>query len=434
MNLVDGKILDMADCDAILNALNDRVLATLAKPRLEAEVVIRACDKLVASLDDGVWLPVMKALGLPAQLGKTRRPEARALFSGDALRHRLQKELGDNPSQIRSHTTAEGYTVHEQLLPLGVLLHIAAGNADGLPAFSVLEGLLTGNINILKLPAAEGGLSVRLLSALIAIEPALAEYIYVFDYSSKDMGQLKKLIEVADGVVVWGGIEAVSTFRSLLPVHVKLIEWGHKVSFAYVSTNGVTDDALYGIAANIASTGQLLCSSCQGIYLDTGDFGDVCAFCERFLPLLEKAVGEYAAELPVGLKAQAALQRRTAELESALNGGRVFKAANCSLIACRDRVLQPAMGFANAWVKALPQNGMMETLRPYKNYLQTAALVSAPQEEAALADLLLKSGVVRVCDGDSMSKTYSGAPHDGEYPLRRYMRVTTVEARRGVHP
>ena len=42
--------------------------------------------------------------------------------------------------------------------PLGVLLHIAAGNADGLPAFSVAEGLATGNINILKLPQADNGL------------------------------------------------------------------------------------------------------------------------------------------------------------------------------------------------------------------------------------------------------------------------------------
>lgn len=434
MNLADGKILDTADCDAVLDALNGRILATLAKPRLEVEVVIRACDKLVASLDDSVWLPAMKALGLPVELGANQLAQARALFSGDALRHRMQKELGDNFGQMRSHTTSEGRTVHEQLLPLGVLLHIAAGNADGLPAFSVLEGLLTGNINLLKLPSAEGGLSVRLLTALIAIEPVLAEYIYVFDYSSRDMVQLKKLIEVADGVVVWGGVEAVSAFRSLLPVDIRLIEWGHKVSFAYVSTSSVTDDALYGIAANMAATGQLLCSSCQGVYLDTEDFGDICAFCGRFLPLLEKAMGEYAADLPIGLKAQAALQRRTAELESALNGSRVFKAANCSLIACRDRVLQPAMGLANAWVKALPRNRMIETLRPYKNYLQTAALASPPQEEAALADLLLKSGVVRVCDGDSMSKTYSGAPHDGEYPLRRYMRVATVEARRGVHP
>lgn len=39
-------------------------------------------------------------------------------------------------------------------MPLGVLFHIAAGNAEALPAYSVAEGLLMGNVNLLKLPAA----------------------------------------------------------------------------------------------------------------------------------------------------------------------------------------------------------------------------------------------------------------------------------------
>ena len=47
--------------------------------------------------------------------------------------------------------------IREETRPLGVLLHIAAGNAEGLPFFSVVEGLLAGNINILKLPGMDDG-------------------------------------------------------------------------------------------------------------------------------------------------------------------------------------------------------------------------------------------------------------------------------------
>lgn len=428
MNLVDGKILDTQDCDAVLASLNDRILATLAKPRLRSELVVSACDQLVSALDGDVHLPVMRALGIPEALGKNYMAEAQALFSGDALRWRLQKELGEGYAQVLADHPIHGtYPVEEQLVPLGVLLHVAAGNADGLPAFSVIEGLLTGNINILKLPAAEGGLSVWLLLELIKIEPLIAEYVYVFDYSSKDLVHMNQLIEAADGVVVWGGIEAVSSFRSLLPPHIRLIEWGHKISFAYVTKNGLDDDKLCGLAANIASTGQLLCSSCQGIYVDTEDLDDVYAFCGRFLPLLEKAVGEFSGNMDAGIKAQAALRRYTAELESTFNGSRVFTGRDCSLIACKDQILEPAMGFTNTWVKALGQTQVLKTLRPYKNYLQTAALICGPQEEAALSDLLLKSGVVRVSSAKRMSATYSGAPHDGEFPLRRYTKVASVE-------
>jgi hypothetical protein len=96
--------------------------------------------------------------------------------------------------------------VSEQILPLGVLLYIAAGNAAGLPVFIVIEELLTGNINILKLPQGGDPIFRKLLLELRAIQPALADYIYVFDDSSKDIEAMKRLVNVADAAVVWAAI------------------------------------------------------------------------------------------------------------------------------------------------------------------------------------------------------------------------------------
>ena len=428
MNLVEGKILDVKECDAVLDSLNERILAALSKPRLSADIVIAACDKLISALGEDNYLPILAELNIPEKLGKIYFAEARAMFSGEALKYRMKKELGEGYNQVFTHMPApDSPPLAEQILPLGVLLHIAAGNADGLPAFSVLEGLLTGNINILKLPAAEGGMSVRILYELIQIEPLLAEYIYVFDYSSKDVVHINKLIAVADGVVVWGGIEPVSAFRSLLPTNTKLIEWGHKVSFAYVTKDGMEDDKLCGVATNIAATGQLLCSSAQGIFIDTDDMEEVYAFCNRFLPLLERAVAEHAGDMSIDIGVQRALQLYSMELETVFTGNRIFKGNNCSLVACDNQVLEPAFGFFNVWVKALPRRNLLETLRPYKNYLQTVALICDDKEKEIIADCLLKTGVVRVCSGERMSANYTGAPHDGEFSLRRYTKIASVE-------
>ncbi len=73
------------------------------------------------------------------------------------------------------------------------MLHIAAGNADGLPVLSLAEGLLTGNINLLKLPQADGGLSVEAVRCMLEIEPELADYIYIFDTPSSDVVTLQRL-------------------------------------------------------------------------------------------------------------------------------------------------------------------------------------------------------------------------------------------------
>ena len=65
-----------------------------------------------------------------------------------------------------------------------------------------------------------------------------------------------------------------------------MIEWGHRLSFAYIS--GYEDEQLElrALAEHIIQTKQLLCSSCQTIFLDTEDMEQVYAFCEKFLPYL----------------------------------------------------------------------------------------------------------------------------------------------------
>lgn len=428
MNLVNGEILDAKACDDVLATLEQRIQNTLKKPPLDAAAIIEACGKLLVELDENTYLEAMSSLGISQTLGRRYIDEARRMFDPAYLRRRLDIELGADFGKKVTHTPLhKASAVTEHIRPLGVLLHVAAGNADGLPAFSVFEGLLTGNINILKLPAEEGGISVRLLLELISAEPSLAEYIYVFDYTSKDIIHMEQLISAADGVVVWGGVEAVTALRRIVPPNVRLIEWGHKVSFAYVTEAGMTDAGLRGLASNIAETGQLLCSSLQGVYLDTDDTAAVYSFCERFLPVLDGVMSQYPNPAGIGVRAQLALRLYNAELEGMYNGSRVFRGQNCSLTASPDKTLNTSIQFGNAWVRPLPRNELLGTLRPYKNYLQTAGLLCAETERGELSELLFKAGVVRVCPGEKMSATYCGAPHDGEYPLRRYTRIVSME-------
>jgi hypothetical protein len=428
MNLVAGILLRTEDCDAVLQTLQQRLQNTLQKGWLDPEIVIAACDRLVNSLDTSVYLDAMAALGIDQVLGQAYLAEARLMFSEKNLRRRLEKELGVSYGRQQTFTPP-GLTcqVSEQVVPLGVLLHIAAGNADGLPAFSVIEGLLAGNINILKLPAAEGGISVRLLQELIKIEPLLAEYIYVFDYASKDIVHIRQLVAAADAIVVWGGAEAVAALRKMADPSIRLVEWGHKISFAYVTANGMTEGQLTGLARHIAQTGQLLCSSCQGIFIDTDDRAVVDAFCRQFLPVLEAAVETCVEQLGIGIRSQLALQLYNEQLETLYNDHKIYRAAHCSLIACSDRDLKPAIQFGNAWVKALPRAELLPVLRPYKNFLQTAGLLCGEDETDELVQLLWQTGVVRVCPAERMSGTYSGAPHDGEFALRRYTRIVSCE-------
>ena len=428
MNLVDGKIVTSEECENILETLDKRILDILTKKQLDPFIVVEACDILSRSLDVDDYMQILIDLGLSPQFIDVYINDAKIMLSKEYIINKLNKELGEGDGKsINYKPPFYDKTVREKIVPLGVLFHIAAGNSDGLPIFTVIEGLLSGNINILKLPQEEGGLTVKILMELIRIQPLLADYIYVFDYSSKDIEVMKKLADLADAIVIWGGDRAIKSVREMASPNTRIIEWGHKMSFAYISSDKVDISDLEGIAENICQTNQLLCSSCQGIYLDTENMDELYLFCGEFLHIMEKTSKKYSADFNIGVEAQISLRRYNESLKNIFNDTEIFQNENCSITAYTDSKLETSAMFRNLWVKRLPKDKIISELRPYKNYLQTVGLICGANSFDELAQLFWTSGAVRVTGGGHMSKMYNGMAHDGDYSLRRYTKSVVYE-------
>ena len=428
MNLIQGKLVDAAQTAQILPDLQKLINETLNKPLLSAETVIQACESVAANLPGEMVLPLMEGLGMGGTQARAHLADLRIMFSRPYLEYRLRTELGEDYGRLKTYTPQGAIrAVEEQIYPLGVLFHIAAGNMDGLPAYSVIEGLLAGNINLLKLPAVDGGLTVMLLHMLCNLAPSLAEYIYVFELSSKETTSMAELMALADAVVIWGGDETVSAVRKTVPPNTRIIEWGHKLSFAYVTSSGATAEHLEGLAHHICATNQLLCSSCQGVFLDTDNREETADFCCRFLPILD-AVSKQYPDMPLSAQAQNTLQLHARRLEQALGDtAQIFQAHDSSLILEPDSELTISLQFRNLWVKLLPSEQLVAHLHPYKNHLQTAALLCGEAEWEPLRDKLWRAGVVRISGGREMSESHCGAAHDGDYALRRYTRIVAAQ-------
>lgn len=426
MILFKGKLYDSDMQSELLGRMDAQINETLLNEPPGTEYVIGAFDRLAGKIEGGAYDELIEMLDIEGIEEKISG--AVSLLKRDSLQFKLETELGANFfSEKEMRPVRAEATIVKRAMPLGVLFHIAAGNVDGLPAYSVAEGLLTGNINILKLPQADNGLSVRILCELIAAAPALTDYIYVFDTPSSDIGAMKRMAEISDGIVVWGGDEAVSAVRSMAPVGARLIEWGHKLSFAYLSGEP-SGEELRKLARHIMETKQLLCSSCQTIYIDTDGMEGVHSFCRRFLPVLEEAAKDYPVK-SVGAQAEISLRLYHQKLESLVSGQkeeaqRVYRGKGCSLLACADSELTLSMMFGNCLVKRLPRKEIIPVLRRKKGYLQTAGLLCAEEDRKNIAALLLKAGVNRVTGAGGMSGVTCGDTHDGEYPLRRYVRMT----------
>jgi len=428
VNLIHGKRMDAEESKRELARIDESVLQSLASGRLTRESVIAACDALSKKLNGRAYLPALVSLGMKPEKAETELAEYRRMLSREYLESWVGREFGERAD--RSFQPMDfGRPVRQTWAPLGVLLHIAAGNADALPAFSVIEGLLTENVNIVKLPGGGDELSLRILEELIEAEPRIAGKVFVFDVPSSDLAAMERLAGVADAIVVWGGDAAVRAVRSMAKPDTRIVEWGHKISFAYVSGGAAAESDLRELAKHVCETNQLLCSSCQGIYVDTDSFGQVVAFAERFYPILERAAERDPLPDDPFRAAQATLSLYTEELEAANTNKRVFRGKSCGVVAYDDSELMPSHTFRSVWVRPLPGERILRTLKPYKSRLQTAALVCGAGETRELEEALVTAGVVRITTGGGMSAHYCGMPHDGEFALRRYMKIVSYENR-----
>lgn len=420
MNIIKGKIVSTNDAKKYLDGIGSAINDTLKNRAVHCETVISAADKLSQKLSFESAYSVLSLLGVDEGSARMMVSEAKRYLSRNYIEEKIRRELGEHPF---SYKESQG-TVRFKISPLGVITHISAGNASGLPAFSVLEGLLAGNINILKLPGHDDGLSTALLKMLIDIEPLLSDYIYVFDLPSADADSIRKMLAVSDAAAVWGSDYAVSGIRSIAPPGLKLIEWGHRLSFACVTVKGETKEALYGIAKDICVSDQLLCSSPQCVYYQADSFDELITFGQRLYEAVEYLSKDYL-EPPLSPGAQAEITSLLLlkSEEEYFGNKRVLRGNNFSVIIDGDPALCASPGYRNIWVKSM--DNMFETLRVQKSRLQTAGLACAAEELPGLSELFYRCGVCRITECGKMNTNYAGEPHDGQFALRSYTKAVT---------
>ena len=296
MILYKGQIYENSKQEELINLLKNDIYTPIINGEfLSVETVINACDKLAEKVMNGEFDNIVIPFLSLFNINKQQFKDMVYLFTKEGLEYKCSIELSDEEKIINNKVVRKRY-------PLGVLLHISAGNVDVLPAYSVIEGLLSGNINVLKLPMGDSGLSVKLLCELIKIEPKLKDYIYVFDVPSTETETLKNLADLCDGVVVWGGDEAVRAARNMVNVDTKIIAWGHKLSFAYAEIDA-SDKQLEELAKAICDTNQLLCSSCQGIFVNTDSKEKQIEFAKRFFEIF-KRINKNSVPIDFGMKAK----------------------------------------------------------------------------------------------------------------------------------
>ncbi|MFD7093630.1 acyl-CoA reductase, partial [Streptomyces xanthophaeus] len=432
-----GAFIGDEEAGRRLAGLPGAVLAALAEV-LETETVLAACDALATALRDPAH-PVHARLvpHLPEGEDPAVLAELGGLLGRRELTRKLRRELGSaTPGRLDRADPRE--TVYEAWAPVGLVAHIAPGNAVTVAPLSIVEGLLAGNVNVLKASSGDTLLTQHLMAELAALDPsgALAARIVVLRFPSSRQEWLRLMCAPADAVAVWGGEAAVEAVAAHVPAGCRLVEWGHRISFAYLTADAWSDAGTLGaLADDVCLHEQQACSSPQVVYLDTEDEAEVFAFAGRFAEVLATrppaAAPASAADVPdPAEEAELTTTELVARLEEHLGLTRVFAAPDGSwrVMADTRSPLTASPLHRSVWVKPLPRKRLVATLRPMRRYLQTAGLAGSPTDIAELSRAALAAGVTRVTPVGAMLDSYAGEPHDGVYALQRYSRRVAVQA------
>src|SRR5262249_5652109 len=125
-----------------------------------------------------------------------------------------------------------------------LLTHITAGNIPN-PAFmSLVLGLLVRSAQLVKCASGTSLLPRLLAHSIYESEPKLGACIEVAEWLGGNAELEAAVFDESDCVTVTGSDSAVGMIRKALAANVRLVGYGHRISFGYV-----TRDALSGFAA-----------------------------------------------------------------------------------------------------------------------------------------------------------------------------------------
>ncbi|MET7511616.1 acyl-CoA reductase [Streptomyces albidoflavus] len=446
-----GEWVDEEEAGRRLGTLG-QILPALPGP-LDPAHVLAACGRLAGLLadpDSAVYRQLLDDLtdpattALPAVDAELSLALLASALTPGLLAAQLTAELGGTaPHRPVPAPFADGAA--ELWQPVGTLVHIAPRNVASGGFLSVVEGLLAGNVNLVKTSGGESLFTQHALAALADADPSgeLRGRLVVLRFSSRRTEWLRALCRPADAVAVWGTEEAVQGVAGLLPPGCRLVEWGPKISLAYLDRTGGPrgGGTLRALARDILRNGQRTCTSPQVVYVDTAD--PEVLFAEA--RALGEALSAEAAHFPAFPRETAEQAEITnvvtvARLEEHLGLTRTFSAPDGGwhVLADTRPGLSASPLFGTVWVKPLPREEIVRVLHPMRRYLQTVGLHAAADSTLPLATEFFRAGALRVVPLGTMLESYAGAPHDGQLALQRYSRrvsvATPAEAGAGFRP
>jgi hypothetical protein len=304
-----------------------------------------------------------------------------------------------------------------------LLVHIAAGNVPSPAWMSMVGGLLVRSAQFVKCARGASLLPRLFAHSLHEAEPKLAACLEIAEWPGGEAPLEEPLFEEASCVTVTGSDETLAELRGRLPLRVRFLGYGHRVSFGFVAQEALdgygVDRWIQRAAEDVVAWNQQGCLSPHLFYVQSGGSMSADGFAEALAAEMARLeTVEPRGPLPVAESAGIASRREFYQVRAAASRGTRLWCSEGStawtVVYEEDPLFQ--LSCLNRFVYVKGVADLAEALReaePVREHLSTVGVAAAEGDAEELALSLARWGVRRVCPLGRMQHPPLSWRHDG---------------------
>ena len=308
-----------------------------------------------------------------------------------------------------------------------LLAHFAGGVLPNPPIMSMALGLLTRSAQFVKCASGHAFVPRMFAHSIYEAEPKLGACLEVAEWKGGTVHLENELFAEIDCLTATGSDETISALRQRLPPRVRVVGYGHKVSFGYIAhqmLSGIQlEKVLKQAAHDVVAWNQLGCLSPHLFYVETGGRTSPEKFAELLaLELEAEEQGKPRGELSVEESAAIASRRGFYEVRAAHSAEtRLWSSKGSTawtVVFEADPRFQSSCLNRFVYVKAVTGiEQVFEGADAVVGKVSTVGLGAPEERRQEMAELFARWGASRVCPLGRMQHPPLTWRHDGRPAL-----------------
>ncbi len=361
-------------------------------------------------------------------------------LNGELVEAELNRELG-RADLMETWSRDQFHRGHVKGFPLGVVSQVLAGNVFLNGVVGVSQCLLTRNAALLKLSSQDTGLTALFIQSLFeadqtgVIREAVA--VCAWDRTRDDLHQV--LREESDAIVVWGGESALAAYPQE-SCQGRVIHYGPRLGIGVVLEGIEIETQLSNLAWDVALWEQKACSSPRILFVEDRDASR--RFPRQVAKELSLALSKICGSIPsmplsLDDKAEVFSLRELSDWQQQAEIFSEPRSMNHTVLLLTENPAEVPVGYRTVFLVPIATvSDIPKHLTPYRKALQTAVLLSPVTCWSECLERLVEAGITQVTAAGSAASRFLGLPHEGEFALRRLVKLVGVDLGLGplTHP